>query len=70
MNSTPTKAARKKHLEILLERLTSHADVVRHYLPGTTHNATLGLAAEAGVRDVLRMVLPKRLAVTSGSSAP
>jgi hypothetical protein len=50
----------------LLERLTSHADVLRHHLPGKAHNATLGLAAEAGVRDVLRMVLPKRLAVTSG----
>jgi hypothetical protein len=65
-NDTYAEQARRKHLEILLERLTSHADVLRHHLPGTTHNASLGLAAEAGVRDVLRMVLPKRLAVTSG----
>jgi hypothetical protein len=55
--------ARRKHLEVLLEKLTSHADVLRHHL---THNPTLGVAAEAGVRDVLRMVLPRRLAVTSG----
>ena len=58
--------ARRKHIEILLGRLTAHADVVRHHLPGTTHNATLGLAAEAGVRDVLSDVLPGRLKVTTG----
>lgn len=58
--------ARQAHLEVLLRRLTAHADVVRHHLPSNTHNATLGHAAEAGVRDVLRQVLPNRLAVTSG----
>lgn len=59
----PAQTARKRYLEILLDRLTGHADVMRHYLQ---HRGTLGFAAEAGVRDVLRQVLPRRLAVTSG----
>ncbi len=57
---------RRKHLQILLDRLTGHADVIRQHLKERIHPYTLGFAAEAGVRDVLRQVLPRRLAVTSG----
>lgn len=57
---------RRVHLQIMLDHLTAHADVVRYHLRGRPHNPTLGFAAEAGLRDVLRQVLPKNLAVTSG----
>ncbi len=54
------------YLDVLLHKLTAHADVVRHHIPNQHHNYTLGFAAEAGVRAVLSHVLPRRLAVTSG----
>lgn len=57
---------RREHLQILLGRLTGHADIIRQHLKERPHAHTLGFAAEAGVRDVLRQVLPRRLAVTSG----
>jgi hypothetical protein len=69
MPSKPIDVAvetRRQHLQILLDRLTGHADVIRQHLKERMHAYTLGFAAEAGVRDVLRQVLPRRLAVTSG----
>jgi hypothetical protein len=57
---------RDHHMEVLLHALTAHADTIRHHIRGTAHNATLGAAAESGVRELLRRHLPSTLAVTSG----
>lgn len=51
---------------MLLDRLTAPADLTRQYLELQRQNPTLGLGAEIGVRELLGLVLPKRLAVTSG----
>ncbi len=50
----------------LVQKLQSHAEVMRQFLEGKDQNPTLGLAAETGVRDVLRAVLPSSFGVTSG----
>ncbi len=57
---------RKRWLATLLDRMTAPADVMRQHLGAENQNATLGSAAEAGVRDLLRIVFPQRLGVTSG----
>jgi hypothetical protein len=57
---------RRLYLETLLERMRSSTKVMRHYLGEQDQNTTLGLAAEMGVRDVLRNILPGRFGVTSG----
>lgn len=57
---------RKRWLETLLDRMSAPADVMRQHLGEADQNAHLGAAAETGVRDLLRLVLPPRLAVTSG----
>jgi hypothetical protein len=57
---------RRVYLDALVHQLQSHAGVIRHYLGQQNQNYTLGLAAETGVRDVLRQVLPGRFGVTSG----
>src|SRR5258708_5190033 len=57
---------RKRWLATLLDRMTAPADVMRQHLGEEKQNAALGSAAEAGVRDLLRVVLPHRLAVTTG----
>ncbi|HEU4410865.1 MAG TPA: DUF6602 domain-containing protein [Polyangiaceae bacterium] len=57
---------RKRWLAILLDRMTAPADVMRQHLGAENQNSALGSAAEAGVRDLLGVVLPQRLAVTSG----
>jgi hypothetical protein len=57
---------RKQHMEVLLHLLTAHADAIRHHIRGTAHNATLGAAAESGVREIVRRHLPSTLTVTSG----
>lgn len=63
----PTKHdPRRTYLAALVHELRSHADIMRQFLKGTDQNATLGLAAETGVRDVLRAVLPASFGVTSG----
>jgi hypothetical protein len=62
----PGARQRKRWLATLLDRMTAPADVMRQFLDAENQNATLGSAAEAGVRDLLRVVLPQRLAVTSG----
>lgn len=57
---------RRLYLETLLQQLRSPAKVMRHHLTNQRQNTMLGLAAETGVRDVLRSVLPGRFGVTSG----
>jgi hypothetical protein len=57
---------RRMYLAGLLQKIRSHADFMRQFLEGQDQNTTLGLAAETGVRDVLRAVLPSRFGVTSG----
>jgi hypothetical protein len=57
---------RKRWLATLLDRMTAPADVMRQHLGAENQNSALGSAAEAGVRDLLGIVLPQRLAVTSG----
>jgi hypothetical protein len=66
MSKVTQGSARQSHLNVLLNKLTAHADVIRHHIPNNHHNYTLGFAAEAGVRDVIRQILPQRFAVTSG----
>jgi hypothetical protein len=50
----------------LLDAMTAPADAMREHLAGANQNATLGAAAEVGVRNVLRAVVPARIGVTSG----
>jgi hypothetical protein len=57
---------RRPYLEALLAQIQLHAEVMRFHLGAQDQNATVGLAAETGVRDVLRNILPGRFAVTSG----
>lgn len=57
---------RKRWLSTLLDRMTAPADVMRQHLGEEDQSPTLGSAAESGVRDLLRLVLPRRLAITSG----
>ncbi|WP_437970038.1 DUF6602 domain-containing protein [Sorangium sp. So ce260] len=57
---------RKRWLETLLDRMSAPAAVMRQHLEEEDQAHTLGSAAEKGVRDLLRLVLPQRLAVTSG----
>jgi hypothetical protein len=57
---------RKRWLETLLDRMSAPADIMRQHLGEEDQQHALGSAAEKGVRDLLRLVLPQRLAVTSG----
>lgn len=59
-------ADHKRWLETLLDRMLAPADLMREHLGKNHHNPTLGAAAEAGVRTLLRAVLPARIGVTSG----
>lgn len=61
-----TGVHRKRWLETLLDRMTAPGDVMRQHLQHASQSHALGSAAEAGVRDLLRAVLPRRLAVTTG----
>jgi hypothetical protein len=62
----PSEGARHLYLATLLQQLRTPAQTMRHYAAGRGLNPMVGLAAELGVRDVLRRVLPKRFGVTSG----
>jgi hypothetical protein len=57
---------RRMYLAGLIQKIRSHADFMRQFLEGQDQNPTLGLAAETGIRDVLRAVLPSSFGVTSG----
>jgi hypothetical protein len=57
---------RKRWLETLLDAMTAPADAMREHLAEVNQNATLGAAAEVGVRNLLRAVVPARVGVTSG----
>jgi hypothetical protein len=57
---------RKRWLETLLDRMSAPAAIMRQHLGEEDQQHALGSAAEKGVRDLLRLVLPQRLAVTSG----
>lgn len=57
---------RRMYLAGLMQKIRSHADFMRQFLEGQDQNPTLGLAAETGMRDVLRAVLPSSFGVTSG----
>ena len=63
---TKKQDERKRYLATLRDRMSAPADVMRQHMRYQSQNAALGLAAEVGVRDLLRLVLPQRLAVTSG----
>ncbi len=54
------------YLSGLVQRLRAHASFMRDFLDEQNQNTTLGLAAEMGVREVLRAVLPGRVGVISG----
>lgn len=57
---------RKRWLETLLDRMSAPAAIMRQHLGEEDQQHALGSAAEKGVRDLLRLVLPQRLAVRSG----
>ncbi len=57
---------RKRWLETLLDRMSAPAAVMRQHLGEGDQKHALGSAAETGVRDLLRLVLPQRLTVASG----
>lgn len=56
----------KAYLEALLARIRVPSQMMRFHLGEQDQNTTLGLAAEIGIRDVLRQVLPSRFGITSG----
>lgn len=60
---------RGQHLDVLLQQLTSHTVVARHYVPSPQeggHGPTYGRAAELGLSEVLSAVLPDRLRASTG----
>ncbi len=58
---------RKRWLETLLDRMSAPPAIMRQHLgEGGLQQHALGSAAEKGIRDLLRLVLPQRLAITSG----
>lgn len=61
-----TSSERRRYLEVQLEQLLGPPDVLRHHLPTKHHPYSLGFAAEAGVRALVRQHLPRTFAVVSG----
>lgn len=67
LSEAPAKRdPRRTYLAALIKKVQSHADVMRQFLQEQDQNTTLGLAAETGLRDVLRGVLPASFGITSG----
>lgn len=57
----------KSPLRVALEQALHPIDLVRHHLPtGGSYNHTYGIAAEEGIRRIIRNYLPSSLEVTSG----